>query len=111
MAEAIKDFNARQEVVDLSQLFEVNYIHDKEEKKGLLDGTGDGFPTPPAASPEDPELPDQGPETWLENVLHSHLSDEQWLKLKNVLMKHKDAFSKSKTEIGCCNYFNRCILV
>ena len=105
MAEAIKDFNARQEVVDLSQLFEVNYIHDKEEKKGLLDGTGDGFPTPPAASPEDPELPDQGPETWLENVLHSHLSDEQWLKLKNVLMKHKDAFSKSKTEIGCCNYF------
>ena len=105
MAESLKDFETRQEVVDLSQLFEVNYIHDKEEKKGLLDGTGDGFPTPPAASPEDPELPDSGPETWLENVLHSHLSDEQWLKLKNVLMKHKDAFSKSKTEIGCCNYF------
>ena len=86
-------------------IFDVNYVHDKEERKDLLDGTGEGFPTPPAASPEDPEKPDSGPETWLENVIHSHLTDSQWEKLKGVLIKYRDAFSKSKTEIGCCNYF------
>ena len=84
----------------------VNYIHDREEKKDLLDGTGEGFPTPPAACPEDPKINlDSDPEAWLENVTHSHLSDSQWIKLRNVLIKYRDAFSKSKTEIGCCNYF------
>ncbi len=72
----------------------------------MLDGTGEGFPTPPAANPEGPDLKsDLDPEAWLENVLHSHLSDSQWDKLRNVLIKYRDAFSKSKTEIGCCNYF------
>ena len=84
----------------------VNYVHDKEERKNLLDGTGEGFPTPPAADPEgsDPKS-DSNSESWLENVDHSHLSDIQWNKLRLVLDKYRDAFSKSKTEIGCCNYF------
>jgi len=65
----------------------------------LPDGTGEGFPTPPAACPEDPYIKlDSDPEAWLENVTHSHLPDSQWIKLRNVLIK-------SKTEIGCCNYF------
>ncbi len=72
----------------------VNYIHDREEKKDLLDGTGEGFPTPPAACPEDPKINlDSDPEAWLENVTHSHLSDSQWIKLRNVLIKYRDAFS------------------
>ena len=83
----------------------VNYVHDREERKDLLDGTGEGFPTPPAACPEDPIDPSTDPESWLENVIHSHLSDLQWDKLKSVLIKYRDAFSKNKTEIGCCNYF------
>ena len=84
----------------------INYVHDKEERKNLLDGTGEGFPTPPAADPENPETKtDSDSESWLENVEHSHLSDSQWDKLRLVLIKYRDAFSKSKTEIGCCNYF------
>ena len=94
--------NVDQENIDLN----VNYVHDKEERKDLLDGTGEGFPTPPAASPADPEIKtDTDSEAWLENVIHTHLSDLQWNKLKAVLIKYRDAFSKSKTEIGCCNYF------
>jgi len=94
--------NINQEIPDLR----VNYVHDKEERKNLLDGTGEGFPSPPAASPPDPENKmDLDSEDWLENVIHTHLSDSQWNKLKAVLVKNRDAFSKSKTEIGCCNYF------
>ena len=89
-----------------SPCMNINYIHDKAERKDLLDGTGEGFPTPNAADPE-PKSPESNPdpESWLENVVHSHLTDEQWLKLKALLIKYRDAFSKSKTEIGCCNYF------
>ena len=84
----------------------VNYVHDKEERKNLLDGTGEGFPTPPAADPDEPDpKTDSDSESWLENVEHSHLTDLQWNKLRDVLIKYRDAFSKSKTEIGCCNYF------
>ena len=87
-------------------IYDVNYIHDREERKDLLDGTGEGFPTPPAACPEDPNIKlDSDPEAWLENVIHSHLTDLQWTKLRNLLIKYRDAFSKSKTEIGCRNYF------
>ena len=89
----------------------VNYVHDKEERKHLLDGTGEGFPTPPAADSihqdQDQDL-DQGdvdPEAWLTSVEHEHLSEADWEKLKAVLLQNKEAFSKSKTEIGCCNYF------
>jgi len=89
-----------------NQHHNINYVHDKEERKNLLDGTGEGFPTPPAADPENPEInTDLDSESWLENVEHSHLSDSQWDKLRLVLIKYRDAFSKSKTEIGCCNYF------
>ncbi len=35
----------------------INYIHDKAERKDLLDGTGEGFPTPNAADPE-PKSPE-----------------------------------------------------
>ena len=84
----------------------INYVHDKEERKNLLDGTGQGFPTPPSANSVHP---DEGlntdPEAWLKDVEHEHLSDPEWIKLKAILIKNKEAFSKSKTEIGCCNYF------
>jgi len=84
----------------------INYVHDKGERKDLLDGTGEGFPTPPAACPEGPETePNIDPEAWLANVVHSHLTEEQWAKLKALLIEYREAFSKSKTEIGCCNYF------
>ena len=85
----------------------VNYVHDKEERKHLLDGTGEGFPTPPAADSihQDENQDELDPEAWLTNVEHDHLSDADWEKLKAVLLQNKEAFSKSKTEIGCCNYF------
>ena len=85
---------------------EIKYVHDKEERKHLLDGTGEGFPTPPAPDSIHPDANlDNDPEAWLKDVEHSHLSDPQWIKLKKVLLDHSAAFSKSKTEIGCCNYF------
>ena len=85
----------------------VNYVHDKEERKQLLDGTGEGFPTPPAADSihHDEDLDVVDPEAWLTSVEHEHLSEADWEKLKAVLIKNKEAFAKSKTEIGCCNYF------
>ena len=84
----------------------INYVHDKEERKNLLDGQGEGFPTPPSADSVHPDQDlDTDPEAWLKNVEHEHLSDSDWIKLKAILLQNKDAFSKSKTEIGCCNYF------
>ena len=82
----------------------VNFVHDKEERKNLLDGTGEGFPIPPSAQSVCPDS-DPDPDAWLSNIEHSHLSEENWIKLKKVLVDNKDAFSKSKTEIGCCKYF------
>jgi hypothetical protein len=85
----------------------IKYIHDKGERKDLLDGTGEGLPAPTAAEsikegePEKPEDPDQ----WLNSVEHSHLSEGEWKKLKQLLLKRKEAFSKTKTEVGCCRYF------
>ena len=84
----------------------INYVHCKEERKHLLDGTGEGFPTPPSADSIHPdENSDDDPNAWLKNVEHTHLNEGEWLKLKTLLIKNRDAFSKSKTEIGCCNYF------
>lgn len=84
----------------------ITYVHNKEERKDWLDGTRDGFPAPLAASLAELETNlDSGPESLLENITQSHLSDYQWNKLKEVLIKYRDTFSKSKTEIGCCNYF------
>ena len=84
----------------------VNFVHDKEERKNLLDGTGDGFPTPPAAQSVHPDQDsDPDPDAWLSNVEHKHLTDPEWEKLKAVLLKNKEAFAKTKTEIGCCKYF------
>jgi len=82
----------------------INYVHDKDERRQLLDGTGNGFPTPPSFEP--PTNPTgKDPEEWLQNIEHAHLSDDQWAKLKAILLKYKDAFSKSKKEVGCCTYF------
>ena len=87
----------------------INYVHDKEERKNLLDGLGEGFPAPPSGTSIHPdqetEVDPLDPEAWLSNVERSHLTDQEWLKLKEVLITNRDAFSKSKTEIGCCNYF------
>jgi len=85
----------------------INYIHDKKERKDLLDGTGEGLPAPPAAESikEGESDKTEDPEQWLNSVEHSHLSEEEWEKLKNLLLSRKDAFSKTKTEVGCCRYF------
>ena len=36
---------------------------------------------------------------------HSHLSEEEWIKLRELLQNRKEAFSKTKIEVGCCRYF------
>ncbi len=94
---------------DKTSSHDVNYVHDKEERKNLLDGCGEGFPAPPSGTSVHPdqvtEVDPLDPEAWLSNVERSHLSDQEWLKLKEILVTNRDAFSKSKTEIGCCNYF------
>ena len=91
---------------ELINTYDINYVHDKEERKNLLDGTGEGFPTPPAADSIHPdENLEIDPEAWLTSVDHQHLSDADWAKLRAILLINKEAFSKSKTEIGCCNYF------
>ena len=102
----LKHNQAKPEGTVISEDGLVNYVHDKLERKQLLDGTGDGFPTPPAPEPlVDPGQKAEGPEAWLENIEHGHLKESQWEKLRGVLVKYRDAFSKSKTEIGCCTYF------
>ena len=85
----------------------VNFVHDKEERKHLLDGTGEGFPTPPAAQSIHPEADSDplDPDAWMSNIEHEHLTDQEWSKLKKVLLSNSEAFAKTKTEIGCCNYF------
>ena len=70
----------------------------------LLDGTGDDFPTPPSAEPFEPEL-EADPDAWLNNIEHSHLDDQEREQLKAVLIDYSKAFSRSKTNIGCCGYF------
>ena len=89
-------------VLSPEEVCNVNFIHDKQELKDLLDGTGEGFPSPPAPEP----LKDYSClEEWLGNVEHDHLVDEQWSKLKAILLRNKKAFSLSKTDTGCLRYF------
>ena len=66
----------------------INYIHDKKERKDLLDGTGEGLPAPPAAESikEGESGKTEDPDQWLNSVEHSHLSEEEWEKLKNLLL-------------------------
>ena len=91
---------------ETSSTHNIQYVHDKEERKCLLDGIGEGFPAPPAAESIHPdEKLSDDPDAWLENVDHKHLTDSEWIRLREVLVRHKEAFSKTKTEIGCCNYF------
>ena len=94
----------REENVDLPEDMSINFVHSKEDKRQLLDGIGDGFPLPPSAEPFEQEL-EEDPNAWLENIEHSHLDDQQWVKLKEVLLKYQEAFSRSKKDIGCCKYF------
>ncbi len=58
----------------------INYIHDKEERKNLLDGTGEGLSAPPAAESikEGDSNKIEDPDQWLNSVEHSHLSNEEW---------------------------------
>ena len=96
----------KNEFDESSQSGNVQYVHCKEERKNLLDGTGEGFPTPPSAqSIHSNENSNKDTDAWLENVEHSHLTTNEWDKLRTLLIKHRDAFSKSPFEIGCCNYF------
>ncbi len=82
----------------------INYIHDKKERKDLLDGTREGLPDPPAAESikEGEANKTEDPNQWLKSVEHSHLSEEEWNKLRELLLTRKEAFSKTKTEVGCC---------
>ena len=82
----------------------VYYIHDREERKCFLDGTGEDLPTPPSAEPWDLD-DEKDPEEWLNSIDHSHLRDDQWHQLRNLIDRNREAFSKNKIEIGCCTYF------
>jgi hypothetical protein len=41
--------------VEPPSVHNIQYVHDKEERKHLLDGTGEGFPAPPAADSIHPD--------------------------------------------------------
>ena len=58
----------------------INYIHDKEERKNLPNGTGEGLSAPPAAESikEGDSNKIEDPDQWLNSVEHSHLSNEKW---------------------------------
>ncbi len=75
----------------------IQYFHDKEERRNLLNGKGEGLPAHPAAESIKVEnfKEEEDPNKWLNSVEHSHLSDEEWEKLKNLLLTRKDAFSKT----------------
>ena len=104
ISKKLPNLHLRGESLDDANAYQVNFVHSKEERKMLLDGTGDDFPTPPSAEPFEPEL-EADPDAWLNNIEHSHLDDQEWEKLKAVLIYHDEAFSRSKTDIGCCRYF------
>jgi hypothetical protein len=95
------------ELPEEQEEFNIQYIHDKEERKNLLDGKGDGLPALPAAESikEGESEEKEDPDKWLNSVEHSHLSEQEWEKLKNLLLTRKEAFSKTKMERGCCRYF------
>ena len=74
--------------------------HEADERKELLDGVGEMFPQPHGIEAKEA---DERP--WIDKVKRDHLDDEQWGKLKEVLIKRADAFAKSDNEMGLCNYF------
>ena len=78
----------------------VQMIHEADERKELLDGVGEMFPQPHGIEAKEA---DERP--WIDKVKRDHLNDEQWGKLKEVLIKRADAFAKSDNEMGLCNYF------
>jgi len=84
------------------EVYNINFIHDKGDLRDLLDGTGDGIPLPPAAEPLD-DYADV--DEWLSKIEKDHLTEREWNLLKAVLLKNKEAFSLSKTDIGCFRYF------
>ena len=104
LSKKLPNLHLRGSSVDEIDLHEINFIHSKEERKQLIEGTGEDFPTPPCAEPHEPEL-DVAPDAWLENIEHAHLDEHEWAQLKAILLKHDEAFSRSKTDIGCCRYF------
>ena len=80
----------------------VRFLCDKKEIANFVDGIGEGFPTPSSAELYD--LP-EGEDEWLKNVDYSHLNARQTTKLQALLVQYKEAFARSKTDLGCCKYF------
>ena len=82
----------------------ISYVHDRKEKRDLLDGTGEGFPTP--SSHELSDLPSKfGSPEWTEKVDHSHLQESEWTKLHELILLNEASFAKHKGDIGCSNLF------
>ena len=83
----------------------ISYVHDRKERKDLLDGTGEGFPTP--SSHELSDLPaNPGSPEWTEKVDHSHLQEGEWHKLHELIILNEASFAKHKGDIGCSNLFS-----
>ena len=77
---------------------------DREERNLFLETGLENLPTPTCAEPLD-DIKTGSEFAWMEEIEKDHLSQEQWEKLRNLLIQRSQAFAKDKTDIGCCKYF------
>jgi hypothetical protein len=83
-------------------------IHDKEERKRILDGTDGIWPSPQGYDVKDKVMETQETEqteSWWKAIKVAHLSSSRANKLITLVRKYSDAFAKSPYEIGTFRYF------
>jgi hypothetical protein len=79
----------------------IKYIHhDKEERKNLLDGTGEGLPSPPAAGSikEGDSNKVEDPEQWL----NSSIAPKKWSRMSVCVERSSICDNKDATTFILC---------
>jgi len=100
-SEATTDASLDMKHISLPEITEghqVNLIQDKFERAQFIDGSGTEFPSPCAHElsdlPQDPNNTE-----WIEKVDRDHLTPEQWILLKDLILRKSQAFAKHKGDI------------
>jgi hypothetical protein len=83
----------------------VALIHDKEERRRILEGTDGKLPSPQGYDLQDPAVKETDTREWWEHIDLKHLSPTRQTKILRLVKNYKDAFAKSPYEIGTFRYF------